>query len=116
MIDKQNVFDQPVKNDLRKYSNIRKIVTGQRDDYITGCLLMVQIIDLLMNNAIDLSKKQTFDTDPKNTANQFYWKSRLNRKCNNTFPYCRSTKKHFSFFTRNNENIVNVFCFNIISA
>ena len=40
MIDKQNVFDQPVKSDLKKYSNIRKIVTGQRDDYITGCLLM----------------------------------------------------------------------------
>ena len=69
MIDKQNVFDQPVKNDLKKYSNIRKIVTGQRDDYITGCLLMDQIIRLLMNNAIGLSKKQTFDTDPKNAGN-----------------------------------------------
>ena len=32
-------FDQPVKNDNTTYENIRKIVTGQGDDYLTGCLL-----------------------------------------------------------------------------
>ena len=35
----QNIFDQPVKSNLRAYDNIRKIVTGQGDDYTTGCLL-----------------------------------------------------------------------------
>ena len=39
MIDEQNVFDQPVKNDIRTYHNIQKIATGQGDDYTTGCLL-----------------------------------------------------------------------------
>ena len=39
MIDKRNFFDQPVKNDLGIYDNIRKIVIGQGDDYITGCLI-----------------------------------------------------------------------------
>ena len=39
MIDGQNLFDQPVKNYLIAYDNIRKIVTGQGDDYTTGCLL-----------------------------------------------------------------------------
>ena len=39
MIDGHNVFDQPVKNDLRTYDNIRKIVTGQGDDYPTNSLL-----------------------------------------------------------------------------
>ena len=29
MIDGKTVFDQPVKTDLRKYDNIRKIATGQ---------------------------------------------------------------------------------------
>ena len=38
MINEQNFFDQPVKNNLRKYDNIRKIATGQGDDYTTGCL------------------------------------------------------------------------------
>ena len=39
MTDKQNIFDQPVQNDLRTYHNIRKFATGQGDDYTTGCLL-----------------------------------------------------------------------------
>ena len=39
MIDGKNVFDQPVKSDMRTYDNIRKIATGQVDDYTTGCLL-----------------------------------------------------------------------------
>ena len=39
MINGQNVFDQPVKNDLITYENIRNIATGQADDYTTGCLL-----------------------------------------------------------------------------
>ena len=39
MIDGKNFFDQPVKNDKVTYNNIRKIVTGQGDDYTTGCLL-----------------------------------------------------------------------------
>ena len=32
MINEKNFFEQPVKNDLRTYDNIRKILTGQGDD------------------------------------------------------------------------------------
>ena len=39
MINGRNFFDQPVKNYLRTYSNIRKIVIGQGDDYTTGTLI-----------------------------------------------------------------------------
>ena len=39
LIDRQNVFDQPVKSDMRTYDNIRKVAAGRGDDYITGCLL-----------------------------------------------------------------------------
>ena len=35
MIDRQIFFSQPVKNNLRIYDYIRKIVTGQGDDYTT---------------------------------------------------------------------------------
>ena len=34
-----NFFDQPIKNNLKTYDNIRKIATGQGDDYTTSCLL-----------------------------------------------------------------------------
>ena len=39
MIDRQNFFYHPVKNNLRTYENIWKIATGQGDNYTTGCLL-----------------------------------------------------------------------------
>ena len=38
-INGENVFDQPIKNNKVTYENIRKIATGQGDDYTTGCLL-----------------------------------------------------------------------------
>ena len=39
MFNGRNFFDQPIKNDLKTYDNIRKIATGQGDDYTTGCLV-----------------------------------------------------------------------------
>ena len=38
MIDGKNFFDQPINSMTKTYENIRKIATGQRDDYTTGCL------------------------------------------------------------------------------
>ena len=38
-IDEKHFFDQPVKNNLKTYDNIRKIETGKGDDYTTSCLL-----------------------------------------------------------------------------
>ena len=39
MIDRKSSFDQPAKNNKVTHKNIRKIATGQGDDYTTGCLL-----------------------------------------------------------------------------
>ena len=40
MIDGRNSFDQPIKNYLKTYDNIRKIATSKGDDYIAElCLL-----------------------------------------------------------------------------
>ena len=39
VIDGKNFSEQPIKNDKVTYENIRKIATGQGDDYTTGCLL-----------------------------------------------------------------------------
>ena len=38
MIDGKNFFDQPIKDNKVTYQNIRKISTGQGDDYTTGSL------------------------------------------------------------------------------
>ena len=39
MIDGNNFFDQHINSDLKTYEDIRRIATGQGDDYTTGCLL-----------------------------------------------------------------------------
>ena len=39
IIDWRNSFDQPIKVNLKTCDNIRKIATGQGDDFTTGCLL-----------------------------------------------------------------------------
>ena len=39
MSDGRNFFDQPIDRMAKTYENIRKITTGQGDDYTNGCLL-----------------------------------------------------------------------------
>ena len=62
----KNLFDQPVKNDKVTYQNIRKITIGQGDDQTTGCLLDYTYFRKYYKMvAIDLSKQQVLDADPK---------------------------------------------------
>ena len=66
MIDRKNFFDQPVKNNKVMYGNIRKIATAQGDDYTTGCLLhYIYLKNYYKMIAVDLSKQQALDADPK---------------------------------------------------
>ena len=66
MNDGKKVFDQLIKSDMRTYGNIRKLATGQGDDYTTGCLLdYPYFIEHYKIITIDLSKEQAFDVDPK---------------------------------------------------
>ena len=65
MINGENFFDQPVKNNKVTYENIRKIATGQGGDYTTGCLLDYSYFaDTYKMIAVDLSKQQALDADP----------------------------------------------------
>ena len=62
MIDGKNFFDQPINTDLKTYENIRKIATGQWNDYTTGCLLDYSYFkDNYKTIAIYLSKQQAAD-------------------------------------------------------
>ena len=66
MIDWQNFFDQPVRNDLIRYDNIRKIATGQGDDHATSYLLDCNYFKNYYKMITkDLSKQQAPDADPK---------------------------------------------------
>ena len=110
MIDGRIFLDQPVKNDLKTYDNIRKTVTGQGEDYTTGCLLDYPFFkEHYKLIAIDLRKQQKTDADPKrNTTN-------LERDRNKCFLLMKKQTKPTRFFKRNRESIIILFCFNIIS-
>ena len=84
MIDSRNFFDQPIDNMAKTYENIRKIATGQEDDYTTGCLLDYPYFkDHYKMIAIDLSKQQALDTDPR-TIQQINFTANLDRAGNTT--------------------------------
>ena len=38
-IDSRNFYDQAINDSIKQYDEVRKISTGQGDDYTTGCLL-----------------------------------------------------------------------------
>ena len=66
VINGENFFDQPIKNNKITYDNIRTIATGQGDDYTTGCLLNYPYFaDTYKIIAVDLSKQQALDADPR---------------------------------------------------
>ena len=70
MIDGKDVFNQPINGMTKTYKNIRKIATGQGDDYTTGCLLDYYYFkDHYNMTAIDLSKQQALDADPRSKSN-----------------------------------------------
>ena len=66
VINGENCFDQPIKNNKITYDNIRKIAAGQGDDYTTGCLLDYPYFKKTYKMiAVDLSKQQALDADPR---------------------------------------------------
>ena len=38
-IDGRNFYDQLINDSIKQYDKVRKVSTGQSDDYTTGCLL-----------------------------------------------------------------------------
>ena len=66
VINGENLFDQLIKNNKITYDNIRKIATGKGDDYTTSCLLDYPYFkDTYKMIAVDLSKQQALDADPR---------------------------------------------------
>ena len=65
-IDGRNFYNQPINDLIKQYNEVRKISTGQGDDYTTGCLLDFAYFK---NNyrliAADLSKQKALDADSR---------------------------------------------------
>ena len=65
-IDDRNFYDQSINDLIKQYDEIRKISTGQGDDYTTGCLLDFAYFEKNYRLiAVDLSKQKALDADPR---------------------------------------------------
>ena len=97
MIDGRNIFDQPINNMTKTYENIRKITTGQGDDYMTGCLLDYSYFNENYKMiAIDLSKQQALDADPR-AIQQINFTANLDRAGNTRFYFILEEAKETVF-------------------
>ena len=101
----ETFFDQPVKNNLITCHNIWKVATGQRDDY-TRCILDYNYFNNYNKMiAVDLSKQQALDVDPK-AIQQMNLTANLDWVGNTFFfffffHYWRSKRNNFRFFKKN---------------
>ena len=65
-IDGRNFYDQPINDSIKQYNGVRKISTGQGDDYTTGCLLDYSYFEKNYRLiAADLSKQKALDADSR---------------------------------------------------
>ena len=66
IINERNFYDQQIDSDIKWYKEIRKLTTGEDEDYTTGSLLDYECVK---NNykltAVDLSKRKQLDADSK---------------------------------------------------
>ena len=93
----RNFFDQSINSINKTYKNIRKIATGQGDDYTTGCLLDYSYFkDHYKMIAIDLSKQQTLDADPK-AIQQINFTANIDRTGNTTMFFITEQAKETVF-------------------
>ena len=59
-IDGKNFYNQPINDSIKQYDEIRKISTGQGDDYTTSCLLYFAYFKKDRLIAVDLSKQKLY--------------------------------------------------------
>ena len=106
-IDGKHFFHQPINNDTKTYENIRKIATGQGDDYTTGCLLDYPYFkENYKMIAIDLSNNKLMTLLLGQFNNQFHCKSRQSRKNNNDFCIIEEAKETVSYFSQGTVKIL----------
>ena len=83
-IDGRNFYDQPINDSIKQYDEIRKISTGQGDDYTTGCLLDFAYFEKNYRLiAVDLSKQKALDADSR-AIQQIVFTGKIKAAADNT--------------------------------
>ena len=99
-IDGRNFYDQPINDLIKQYEEVRKISTGQGDDYTTGCLLdYVYFKDDFRLIAADLSKQKALDADPK-AIQQIIFTGQADDEALMAFTFLNNQKKQYYNFSK----------------
>ena len=104
-IDGRSFYDQSVNDSIKQYDEIRKMSTGQGDDYTTGCLLdFAYFKDDFRLITADLSKKNALDADPKAIQQIIFISRRW--KFNSFLHSWKIERNNVRIFERNNKSFV----------
>ena len=96
---------------FENFRQVKEMITGLDYNYFNKYYKLI---------AIDLSKQQALNADPKavqqiNFTGDLNGGQNVNEKTTMFFIIEETKKNYFRFFTRNCENIIILFCFNIMS-
>ena len=108
LIDGRNFYDQPINDIIKQYDEIRKISTGQGDDYTTGCLLDYQYFKDHYNLfSINLSKQKELDADSRAIQQiEFYEMLKTNSQ---VYTVLEIKRNNFTIFQRNSKSVVTTY-------
>ena len=75
IISPKNLYDQTINSDIKRYEEIKKLLTEQGEDYPTGCLLRYEHIkNHYRLIAVDLNRLKELDADLKAIQPiEFFW-------------------------------------------
>ena len=111
-IDKRNFYDQSINDLIKQYEEVRKISTGQSDDYSTVCLLdYVYFKDDFRLITADLSKQKALDADPK-AIQQIIFTGQVDDEALTVFYILEQSKvkrNNARIFQRNNKSVVTTY-------
>ena len=111
LMDGQNVFDQPIKNNQRKYDKIWKIAIDLEDDYTTVELDFLSIKNYYEIKAID----KALDAAPKAIQQTNFIRNLERDKITTIFLIMEEVKETIIDFSNRTESIVIWFCLNMKS-
>ena len=106
--DVRNFYDQPINDQIKKYDEVRKVMTGKGDDFTTGSLLhYYYFLKHYQLIAVDLSKQKELDADPRATQQiEFYGKLGSNSQVCTVLEKSKETVLEFD---RNCKSVVRIY-------
>ena len=97
LIDHRNFYDQPINDQIKKYDEVRKVMTGKGDEYTTGSLLnYYYALKHYQLITVDLSKQTDLDADPRTIQQtEFYGKLETNSQVRTVLEKSKETVLEF---------------------